>query len=71
MNGFNEGLRNLLEDVFEQINVTEDEKETMKQHYENSKYSTLHVVRAWREDEILCVGYDDGHWFRYRNGEWW
>lgn len=45
MNGFNEGLRNLLEDVFEQINVT--------------------------KDEIVCVGYDDGHWFRYRNGEWW
>lgn len=72
MNVFNESLNDMMDEIFEPLNITSKEIETMQEHYKNSKYSRLHITRARRDKEgILCVNYDDGKWFHYETGQWW
>lgn len=72
MNVFNAALSDILDDIFSSVNVTHDESTTMVIHFENSNYSRLHIISCWRDDDgVLCVRYDDGCFFHYKNGEWY
>ena len=73
MNGFNEALDNMMNEIFSGLEVTAEELRTMEQHWKNSNYSRLHITRAWRDsDNVLCVAYDDNSWFHYNaKGEWY
>ena len=72
MNVFNVALSDILDDIFSSVNVTHDESTTMVIHFENSNYSRLHIISCWRDDDgVLCVRYDDGCFFHYKNGEWY
>lgn len=73
MNGFNESLTNMMNDIFGGLNVSAEELNTMQQHWSNSQYSRLHITRAWRDaDNVLCVAYDTEDWYHYTaKGEWY
>lgn len=67
MNGFNTGLDEMMKDIFMGLHVTSEEEKAMREHYERSDYSRLHILRARRdEDKVLSVLYDDGKWIRYK-----
>lgn len=73
INGFNESLSNMMNEIFTGLDVTAEELNTMQEHWNNSTYSRLHITRAWRDSSnVLCVAYDNDNWYHYNSkGEWY
>lgn len=66
MNVFNQCLDDMMNDIFTQLDISTIELSGLRKHWDNSKYSRMHICRAWRNNVgTLCVQYDDGLIFKY------